>query len=174
MLRARRPFADRAADAYRPGDGRDAVARIRDARSAARVARHHRFGRPVRRPVRNRRRYHDLVPGDRRFEVDQPRGRGARYRRSAACHGHRPSRRYPGGYRLQQVLRRRRQDHGAHGRLSPTSSPPSFRARSTRSCSRRARPRSKAKDGVRHGYGSRRIKGSGGGRRRRGGAARPS
>ena len=50
-------------------------------------------------------------------KIDQPRGRRAGHRRSAACHRHRPARRHPGGHRLQQAVVGRRQDRRAHGRV---------------------------------------------------------
>ena len=114
-LREGREVAARAADPHRQGDGSGADARDGTARRQARLPRHDRLGRALHRPVRHGGRHHDLVPGDRRLEVDQPRRRGARHRRGAARHRDRPARRHPGGHRLQQAVIGRRQDRGAHG-----------------------------------------------------------
>ena len=57
-----------AADPHRQGDGPGADARDGTAGGPPRLPRDHRLGRAVHRPVRHRRRHHDLVPGDRRVE----------------------------------------------------------------------------------------------------------
>jgi biopolymer transport protein TolQ len=78
------------ADAHRQGDGPSAHPRDGEAGRPARLPRHHRFGGSLHRPVRHGGRHHDLVPGDRRLEVDQSGSGGARHRGSAAGHGDRP------------------------------------------------------------------------------------
>jgi hypothetical protein len=64
------------------------------------------------------------------IEEHQPRRRGAGHRRGAVRHRTRPARGDPGGDRLQQV-RCRFRTLASGWKRSPTSSPPSFRARST-------------------------------------------
>ena len=59
------------------------------------------------------------------------RGGRARHRRGAARHRARPSRRHPGGHRLQQVRPIRRARSASGSKASPTSSRRSCRARST-------------------------------------------
>ena len=76
----------------------DAVAGPRD----------HRRRRALRRPVRHGLGHHELVPGHRRLEQHQPRGRRARHRRGAVRHGARPRRRHSGGDLLQPHQRRHR------------------------------------------------------------------
>ena len=92
---------------------------------------HRRLDGAVRRPVRHGVGHHDELPGHRRLQEYEPRCRRAGHRGSAVCDRARAARGDPRGDRLQQVLGR----FGAHqrsgSRRSPTSSRPSYRARST-------------------------------------------
>ena len=83
------------------------------------------------RPVRHGLGHHEHLPGDRGVEEHLARRRGAGHRRGAVRHRARPDRRHSGGDRLQQALRATSAATPAGSKASPTSSPPSCRARST-------------------------------------------